>query len=170
VASATGGINAKMSELHAATALAALDNYDDVLQARRGHARDLVVGLEDHGFVFQPKWATAACRFLPTLAKDAATRNRIPAGGLRAGIELRTYYEPLHTMPAFAGRSVAGSMPVTDELGGRTLSLPMANDSQARLETSAKSLPRTRSLQADVEAMIAAAQSSAWRMHSSMSM
>jgi dTDP-4-amino-4,6-dideoxygalactose transaminase len=48
--------------------------------------------------------------------------------GARRGITLRTYYDPLHHMPAFAACKRADALAVTDELAARMLSLPMAAD------------------------------------------
>jgi dTDP-4-amino-4,6-dideoxygalactose transaminase len=44
------------------------------------------------------------------------------------GIGVRTYYDPLHEMPAFADCAAAGDLAVTKELSARALSLPMAVD------------------------------------------
>jgi dTDP-4-amino-4,6-dideoxygalactose transaminase len=41
---------------------------------------------------------------------------------------VRTYYDPLHEMTAFAECSRADELSVTRELGARMLSLPMAVD------------------------------------------
>jgi dTDP-4-amino-4,6-dideoxygalactose transaminase len=43
-------------------------------------------------------------------------------------MELRCYYRPLHLMSAFVNAARIGELPVTEELGRRMLSLPMADD------------------------------------------
>ena len=50
------------------------------------------------------------------------------AASERRGIALRTYYDPLHQMPAFANFAQADELETTRQLGERMLSLPMAVD------------------------------------------
>jgi dTDP-4-amino-4,6-dideoxygalactose transaminase len=120
------GINAKLDELHCAVALAVLDHIDDCLAIRREIAGRLVDAL---GPDFQPQegHTHGTYQMLPVMVRDGVTRDRIleHAAGR---VELRTYYEPLHLMPAFASCPRAGSLAVTEVVASRVLSLPMAVD------------------------------------------
>lgn len=123
------GINAKLDEWHAATALAALDRLDEVLAARRGHLAALREALAGHDYTFQSGAETAAGQFLPVLAKQPAARERALAAARARDVELRTYFDPpLHAMPGFQRHHVSGSLETTKVLAARILSLPMAND------------------------------------------
>jgi dTDP-4-amino-4,6-dideoxygalactose transaminase len=123
------GINAKLDEWHAATALAALDRLDGVLAARRGHLAAMREALATHGYTFQSGAETAAGQFLPVLAERPAVRERALAAARAEAVELRTYFDPpLHAMPGFARHVIGGSLDTTDALAARILSLPMAND------------------------------------------
>jgi dTDP-4-amino-4,6-dideoxygalactose transaminase len=123
------GINAKLDEWHAATALAALDQLGDVLAARRGHVAAMREALVGRGWTFQSGSESAAGQFLPVLADRPAVRELVLAAARARSIELRTYFDPpLHGMPGFAAHAVGGSLETTDALAARILSLPMAND------------------------------------------
>ena len=126
------GLNAKLPEWSAATALAVLDRYDEVLADRRAAAAEILDGLAAHGYAWQAGTAGAAWQFVPVLAPSPRVRDAALALALERGIELRTYFSvPLHRMPAFASVPVAGSLRRTEDLAARALSLPMANDQSA---------------------------------------
>jgi dTDP-4-amino-4,6-dideoxygalactose transaminase len=126
------GLNAKLAEWPAATALAVLDGFDDVLAARRAAAAELLAGVVSHGYRPQATDGDPAWQFVPVLAPSRAVRDAAITIAAADGIELRAYFSvPLHRMPAFGGLPVAGSLDVTERLAGRVLSLPMANDQSA---------------------------------------
>lgn len=124
---ASGGLNAKMSELHAATALATLDRYPQILERRRERAARLRLRIADHGWAFQSACERGTWQFVPVLADDRGARDLVleHAAGR---VELRTYYEPLHQMAQFSECAQADELAVTADLGERIVSLPMAND------------------------------------------
>jgi dTDP-4-amino-4,6-dideoxygalactose transaminase len=129
IAQIAGGLNAKLAEWPAATALAALDGFDQVLATRRHAAEELLAALEPLGFVRQHCDGRPAWQFVPVLAPSAHERDHAFANATAAGVELRRYFSvPLHRMPAFKNLRCAGSMTTTDELAERVLSLPMADD------------------------------------------
>jgi dTDP-4-amino-4,6-dideoxygalactose transaminase len=121
------GINAKMSELTAAVALASLDLLPETLAARRSHAEELQALLPD-GFERQLGCERGTWQFVPVATPDAGTRAAVLDSAAAREIGLRTYYEPLHTMPAFADCAAADALEVTRDLATRMLSLPMAVD------------------------------------------
>ena len=121
------GLNAKMSELTAAAGLASFDALPDALARRRGHAaalRELLPG----GLQWQAHADLGTWQFVPVATGDAATRAAILEEAAGRSIGVRTYYDPLHEMPAFAGCAQADDLAVTRDLSARTLSLPMAVD------------------------------------------
>jgi dTDP-4-amino-4,6-dideoxygalactose transaminase len=122
------GLNAKMSEIHAATALAALDDFEAVLAARARRSAAIRAGLVERGFAFQAECETSAWQFVPTLAPSANVRNNILAAATSAQVQLRNYHEPLHAMVALGGYETLGELPVTCDLASRMLSVPLAND------------------------------------------
>ena len=66
-------------------------------------------------------------QFVSAVARDAATRDRIFARA-DGRIEIRAYYEPLHQAPAFEALPRLGELSVTEDVGSRIISLPMAVD------------------------------------------
>jgi dTDP-4-amino-4,6-dideoxygalactose transaminase len=122
------GLNAKMSEIHAATALAALDDFETVLEARARRSVAIRAGLAEHGFAFQRGCETSAWQFVPTLASSATVRQDILDAARLARVELRTYHEPLHVMASLSSYETLGDLPVTRDLATRMLSLPLASD------------------------------------------
>jgi dTDP-4-amino-4,6-dideoxygalactose transaminase len=123
------GLNAKLAEWPAATALAVLDRYDDIVAARRRSAERILGALAPHGYARQAGSKGAVWQFVPVLAPSREARAAALSEGLRQGIELRSYFSvPLHRMPAFAASRRVGDLRHTEELSARVLSLPMAND------------------------------------------
>jgi dTDP-4-amino-4,6-dideoxygalactose transaminase len=122
------GINAKMSEHTAAVSLAALDEFPAALAARRAAAAQILAELPE-GFRPQAEHERSTWQFVPVSAPSAETRDQVLAAA-GEGLELRTYYDPLHRMPAFEECGRADDLTATRELSGRILSLPMATDLQ----------------------------------------
>jgi dTDP-4-amino-4,6-dideoxygalactose transaminase len=122
------GLNAKMSEMHAAIGLAVLDRFDEVLAARRERAERMQSNLEGAGYGFQIGCRNSTWQFVPVLAPNSSVREAVLTRSRAQGIEIRSYHTPLHTLPAFASHSAQGGLPVTVDLASRALSLPLAND------------------------------------------
>jgi dTDP-4-amino-4,6-dideoxygalactose transaminase len=126
------GFNGKLSELHAATGLAMLDMFQDVLVSRRGHASDIRSLLHGTGVTAQRGADRSTHQFMQLLMPDAETRAAAVAAAPEHGIEVRTLHDPpLHRHPAFAERGVVGALEVTDVIAARSISLPMANELSA---------------------------------------
>jgi dTDP-4-amino-4,6-dideoxygalactose transaminase len=122
------GLNAKLSEPHAAIGLAVLDRFESVLAARRERAAQLRAALEPAGYRFQAGARDSAWQFVPVLAPDRATRDALFAHADAQGIEIRSYHRPLDEFAPFAGHQSYGELTVTQELAARAVSFPMAND------------------------------------------
>jgi dTDP-4-amino-4,6-dideoxygalactose transaminase len=122
------GINAKLSEIHAATGLAVLDGYEQILERRRTLAARIRLPLEHAGFSFQPASERSTWQFVPTLAVSSDARAAVLAQAASSGVEVRTYFDPpLNRLPPFAS-SRTRPLSVTDDFCQRVLSLPLAND------------------------------------------
>jgi dTDP-4-amino-4,6-dideoxygalactose transaminase len=120
-------LNAKMSEPAAAIALASLDELEPALAARRERAGQML-SLLPVDFERQAHNAYGTWQFVSVATPDAETRTAVLEEGERRQIGIRTYYDPLHLMPAFADYLRADDLAVTEDLGARMLSLPMAVD------------------------------------------
>lgn len=121
------GLNAKMSDYHAAVGLAMLDDFPARRQAYAGivaRYRDAVRGLP--GRLHLPP--DLASVYVLWEAPDAASHDRVEAAMDDNRIETRRWYEAgLHVQPHF--RSAARpDLPVTQDLSGRLLGLPMSHD------------------------------------------
>lgn len=123
------GLNGKLSELHAATGLAAFDHYGEVLAARRFRATQMIGRLGRAGFRPQDGWQGSTFQFVPVLAPTPGTRDLALRIGAERGVELRTYYDtPLHEVGPYRACARSGALGTTTALSRVTLSLPMAND------------------------------------------
>jgi dTDP-4-amino-4,6-dideoxygalactose transaminase len=121
------GLNGKMSELHAATALAVLDDFDAILAARRGAAEHLRRE-GGPGVAWQAECERSAWQFVPVAFLDGGARAAVEER-CRGTVETRSYYEPLHLMPAYAkARQAPDGLSATERLVERLLCFPMAND------------------------------------------
>jgi dTDP-4-amino-4,6-dideoxygalactose transaminase len=121
------GLNGKMSELHAATALAVLDELDTILAARR-EAAAAVRAQVGATVVWQEGSERSTWQFVPVAFADMGERV-VAQERCRGVVETRTYYEPLHGMPVYRDLPRAASgLTQTERLAARLLCLPMAND------------------------------------------
>jgi dTDP-4-amino-4,6-dideoxygalactose transaminase len=127
--------NAKLSEYHAAVALASLDAWDERRAEFLSVARRLRAALEPAGASFQPgfgeRWVSASCMIrLPT---GLNTQEAAIGFGLR-GISTRSWWGfGCHTSPAFEhlprrNRAGADTLPATATLAHGTIGLPFFHD------------------------------------------
>jgi dTDP-4-amino-4,6-dideoxygalactose transaminase len=122
------GMNAKMSELHAATALAMLDRIDEVVATRQGNAARLREAIgPDANVLYQAGAEQSTWQIFHVLCPTPEMRDRCVDLAPAHGIEVRTMHDPaLHTHPAFEDAR-RGPLPVTEAAAARALALPMAN-------------------------------------------
>ncbi|MDP9420561.1 MAG: DegT/DnrJ/EryC1/StrS family aminotransferase [Actinomycetota bacterium] len=124
------GINARMSELHAAMALESLAMLDEHLERRRVAAERYRSGLEavegisvqtvDAGDTSTYKDFTVSVDDDFGISRDA-TRQALAA----EGIDTRCYFDPpVHAQQAYA-HLPAAELPVTEDAARRVLTLPM---------------------------------------------
>lgn len=127
---ATGlGLNAKMSELHAAAALAVLDEFDAVLERRRSAATELR-GQVEAPVTWQRECERSTWQFAPVLFAVEAERERA-RGACDGEVETRVYYQPVGQLIPDQVDVAEGGVPVAEDLYRRLLCLPMANDLSA---------------------------------------
>lgn len=125
------GLNARLSELHAAVALGSLEHLEGRVSARNAVAERYRRQLEAvPGIAFQevPEGSRSSYKDFTILIEpeDFGVDRDIVAFALDAeGIETRKYYSPpLHRQTAFSGARPL-ELPNTEWLAGRVLSLPM---------------------------------------------
>jgi dTDP-4-amino-4,6-dideoxygalactose transaminase len=129
------GLNARMSELHAATAMATLDGLEDRVLHRNAMAGRYTERLGDVpgvGFARVREGDRSTFKdFTITVEPDEFGVDASGlAGGLAAvGVQTRRYYDPpVHAMHAYRSLGVRGRLPVTERLAPKVLSLPMWSD------------------------------------------
>jgi dTDP-4-amino-4,6-dideoxygalactose transaminase len=129
------GLNARMSEVHAAQALESLEQLDSHLARRRAIAAVYRDGLHDLPGVQPQRIAdgdeTTNKDFTIIIdAREYGVGRDVLADALKAeGIDTRKYfYPPVHRQQSYAGTSQPEPLPVTDDVAGRVLSLPMFYD------------------------------------------
>ena len=117
------GFNWRMTEMQAAMGIVQLGRLDEILARKRANARwmeqclgrrpgvrlPVVMPDRDHPYM------------LYTLLLDRY-RDAVLQYLQSAGVEARLYFPPAHRQPIFAGQG--RSLPVTDDLAGRMLSIP----------------------------------------------
>jgi dTDP-4-amino-4,6-dideoxygalactose transaminase len=124
------GLNARLSELHAAMALESLAGLDDHLARRRTLAARYAEGLAEISGL-RPQAVAGGDQ--PTF-KDFAlrvddgfglSRDELARALLADGIDTRPYFDPpVHRQQAYAGLDPS-PLPITDDTAARALSLPM---------------------------------------------
>ncbi len=125
------GLNARLSEFHAAMALESLELLEDHLATRRQMAARYVDGLEAlDGVRCQAVGDGDLSTYKDfTIDIDAARlgldRDLVARALAADGVETRRYYwPPIHRQQAY-GQVAPAELPVTDAVAARVLSLPM---------------------------------------------
>lgn len=120
------GTNAKMSELHAATGLAVLDEFDSIL-ARRRRAAAAIRTQAGSEVGWQQCSELSTFQFLPVASASEEHREQL-MDACRDRIEVRVYYEPLDLLFPDRWKTACDGLATTHDLYRRMLCLPMAND------------------------------------------
>ena len=124
------GMNGRLDTMQAAVLLAKLDVFDDELAIREriavvydrrlGNAVTIPARVPDSASA----WAIYA-----VLLPDGDTRTRLQAALREQGVPTAIYYPlPLHRQPAYAGHHDGAALPISDDLSGRILALPIHPD------------------------------------------
>jgi dTDP-4-amino-4,6-dideoxygalactose transaminase len=129
------GLNARMSELHAALALASFEDLDERI-ARRGELaasyREVLGEIPGIGFPVVRDGDRSTYKDL-TILVDAPvfglTADELAGFLAEEGIETRRYYSPpVHRMHAYRAFSSGVDLPVTDAAAHAALALPLSGD------------------------------------------
>lgn len=124
------GLNARMSEFHAAVALESLALLDEHLERRQAlarHYRDLLAGVEGVAVQVVDDADMSTYKDFTTRIDDdfGVGRDEVVAALAAEGIDTRCYFHPpVHAQQAYAHLPRA-VLPVTDDLSRRVISLPM---------------------------------------------
>lgn len=124
------GLNAKLSELHAASALAMLDRLDDMLERRRARVARAQALLAPLDVTWQQDGAGSTWQVLQLVVPTGQIRAAALRAAVDLGVEARACFDPpLHRHDAWSdAAALGGDLRVTEQLAARSLSLPMAND------------------------------------------
>ncbi len=133
------GMNGRLDSIQAAVLLSKLTVFADELtireqiaryyDSRLGNAVTIPARVPDS----QSAWAIYAI-----LLPDAAVRDRVQAELRANGVPTAIYYpKPLHHQPAYREHHTGAALPVSEDLAGRILALPihpdLTADAQARI-------------------------------------
>ncbi|HEX6567776.1 MAG TPA: DegT/DnrJ/EryC1/StrS family aminotransferase [Acidimicrobiales bacterium] len=125
------GLNARMSELHAAVGLESLAELDDHLAVRRSLADRYRVALAGVAGitpqVVDPRDQSTYKDFTVLVDEDlfGLDRDTVAVALKAEGIDTRPYfYPPVHRQEAYADLSTP-ELPVTDRVAGQVISLPL---------------------------------------------
>lgn len=123
------GLNAKLSEVGALLALAKLGELEQVAEHRAALTRRYRERLD--GFVLQAERVRRqAMQFMPLLLPSelAGQRDEVIAGLAARGVGAGAYFSPhIAEQPYFRDTCRFAALPVSDEIGGRALSLPITD-------------------------------------------
>jgi dTDP-4-amino-4,6-dideoxygalactose transaminase len=119
------GMNAKMSELHAAMGMAVLPHMGGIVQERANLSEGYEKGLPTSMVrPVMPKYTHYNHAYFPILLKDPSHRGRVMEALATEGIHARRYFLPsLNALPYVS----SPAMPVSEDAAARVLCLPMFN-------------------------------------------
>ena len=124
------GMNGRLDSMQAAVLLAKLAVFPEELRARERIAR--VYDQRLGNAVVTPKRvdnSTSAWAIYAILLPDEAARDRTQAALKADGVPTAIYYpRPLHRQPAYSGQHDGSALPVSEDLAGRILALPIHPD------------------------------------------
>jgi len=116
------GINAKMSEMHAAMGLATLDCVDDIITKRAALVEEYRQNLHGH-VAFQRRHGSENGAYMPILLASSEQAAAVDARLQQAGVRARRYFSPaLHETDLFAN---GDDCPVAGDVSRRVLCLPL---------------------------------------------
>jgi dTDP-4-amino-4,6-dideoxygalactose transaminase len=153
------GLNARMSELHAALALASLDDVDKRILRRNelaGRYRDVFASIPGISFPRVAEGDVCTYKdFTIVIEPDefGLSPDRLGSALAAEGIDTRRYYSPpVHRMKAYRSFAhVDGALSITDAAAGRVLTLPMFDEmSDGSVEGVAQAVRRIRDYRAEV--------------------
>src|SRR5947208_11076141 len=126
------GFGYRMTSLQGAMGLAQMERLEDLVRARRSHARlynELLSSLSEEHIVLPPEepWAKSVFWMYSILVKNASIRDELMKSLERGGIETRTFFYPIHKQPYYSSRFANENFPVADDISMRGINLPSGN-------------------------------------------
>jgi perosamine synthetase len=124
------GYNYRLDELSAALGVAQFERLGELLAKRQRVAAMYTEALRSVDAITPPFVSPTTTRmswFVYVITLDRAVdRDRLVADLSLAGIDTRAYFRPIHLQPYFIERfgDLRGSLPVTEDIGRRTLAVP----------------------------------------------
>jgi dTDP-4-amino-4,6-dideoxygalactose transaminase len=124
------GMNGRLDTLQAAVLLSKLTVFEDELAARARIAGVYDARLAEVVTVpARVEDSVSAWAIYGVLLPDGAARERLQAGLRAAGVPTAIYYPtPLHLQPAYLDAHDGAALPVSEDLAGRILALPIHPD------------------------------------------
>lgn len=128
------GYNYRMSELHAAVGVGQLERFDELMARRARVASRYTARLSNMLRIEPPAVvdSTTAMSWFVYVVRLASTvdRSEVIAGLASRGIPSRPYFPPIHLQPHYrtAYELAEGDLPITEDIGARTLALPFHAD------------------------------------------
>ncbi len=124
------GLNAKVSEIHAALACLTIDRVENVMTVRQAKATRYRAALSGEPRIrFQEVLPESRSTYKDFAILCADGRDELAAHLEALGIQTKKYFRPLHAMPAYARcRSVRDDLADTIAVADGILCLPMFNE------------------------------------------
>jgi dTDP-4-amino-4,6-dideoxygalactose transaminase len=126
------GLNARMSEMHAATAIESLARLDDHLERRQrvsGLYAKLLAGVPGIATQVVDEEDCSTYKDFTIFVDEerfGLPRDAVVAALKAEGIDTRCYFSPpVHRQHAYAGHGVVDDLPVTDRVAAGVISLPI---------------------------------------------
>jgi dTDP-4-amino-4,6-dideoxygalactose transaminase len=117
------GINAKMSEFHAAVGLCILDDINGIIERRLICAALYRRLLDEHVELVMPRSAESNGGYMPILLSSRERRDEVRRALRDAGIEGRPYFYP--TLNRAFGLGREDDTPIARDMSERVLCLPI---------------------------------------------
>jgi dTDP-4-amino-4,6-dideoxygalactose transaminase len=115
------GTNAKLSEIHAAMGLTCLEDAGEIIGRNRQNFEQYSRHLPPEVRVLRPNHAGSNFSYLVTRV-DAKMREPLIDALTKIGVNARSYFQPVHSMPAYKRSGV--SLPRTEAISASVVALP----------------------------------------------
>jgi dTDP-4-amino-4,6-dideoxygalactose transaminase len=118
------GINGKLSEIHAAIGLAALDGFERRIATRRALAGAYIAALSPFdGVRYETDASAAAWQVFPVLMPSRRCADALVEAARARGMEVRRYYSP--SLSTLGVARIAGRCEVSEDLAARMCCFPV---------------------------------------------
>ncbi len=121
------GYNYRIDEIRAALGLVQLDRLQENNERRRSITQRYWQELGDSGLIlpFRGMERESACHLLPILLPGGIERKTFMNYLRKCGIQTSVHYPPLHQFQYYRNLYLNVSLPITEDVGARLVSLPL---------------------------------------------